>query len=109
VIAKSLSAMFVSIGLLVSPVAVSASATPAVPAQAKKCVKIKNMIGQNYQKAQDAWRAQGFFVIPAKDATGRGRLAFSDRNWVVLDQNPRGGTCASPEKGVQASIKKYTD
>lgn len=89
--------------------ALSANAAPALPAQAKKCVKIKNMIGQNYQKAQDVWRAQGFFVIPAKDATGRGRLAFSDRNWVVLDQTPKGGTCAATDKGVQASIKKYTD
>jgi len=78
-------------------------------AQAASCVKVKSVIGKNYQTAQDIWRAQGFAVLPAKDGKGWGRIAFIDSNWKVINQTPKAGTCAKKYSGVRATIIKYTD
>ncbi len=61
-----------------------------------------NMIGSNYQVAQDAWRAAGFTVLPAIDGTGAGRLPVIDANWIVTDQVVANGT-------VTATVVKYSD
>jgi hypothetical protein len=76
---------------------------------AAKCVKVKNVVGKNYQTAQDIWRAQGFSVLVAKDATGRGRLPWIDSGWFVTAQFPKAGVCAKKNSGVRATVKKYTD
>ena len=78
-------------------------------AQAASCVKVKSVIGKNYQTAQDIWRGQGFAVLPAKDGTGRGRSAWIDRNWYVIGQTPKAGSCVKKSSGVRATILKYTD
>jgi len=78
-------------------------------AQAASCVKVKSVVGKNYQTAQDIWRAQGFAVLPAKDGKGYGRLAWIDSNWKVIRQSPRAGTCVKKYSGVRATIIKYTD
>ncbi|MBJ7281402.1 MAG: PASTA domain-containing protein [Rhodoluna sp.] len=78
-------------------------------AQAATCVKVKSVIGKNYQTAQDIWRAQGFAVLPAKDGTGRGRSAWIDSNWFVTGQTPKAGSCVKKYSGVRATILKYTD
>ncbi len=76
---------------------------------AGKCVVLKNVVGKNYQKAQDIWRAQGFVVLPAKDATGQGRLPWIDSSWFVTAQKPSAGTCVKKNAGVRATVKKYSD
>lgn len=81
----------------------------AQSSQAASCVKVKSVIGKNYQTAQDIWRAQGFAVLPAKDGKGWGRIAFIDSNWKVINQSPKAGTCAKKYSGVRATIIKYTD
>lgn len=78
-------------------------------AQAASCVTVKNVVGKNYQTAQDIWRAQGFVVLPAKDGTGRGRSAWIDSNWFVTGQTPKAGSCVKKNSGVRATILKYTD
>jgi beta-lactam-binding protein with PASTA domain len=78
-------------------------------AQAASCVVVKNVVGKNYQTAQDIWRAQGFAVLVAKDGMGYGRLAWVDSNWKVIAQSPKAGTCAKKYSGVRATIIKYTD
>ena len=81
----------------------------AIPANAASCIKVKNVVGMNYQKAQDAWRAQSFAVLPAKDGKGLSRLSWSDKNWKVIAQMPKAGTCVKKNSGVRATIIKYTD
>jgi len=76
---------------------------------AKKCVVVKNMVGKNYQKAQDVWRAQTFVVLPAIDATGKNRLPWFDSNWFVVAQKPKAGKCIKRNSSIRASVKKYSD
>lgn len=79
------------------------------PVQAATCVKVANVVGKNYQTAQDIWRAQGFSVSPAKDGLGLGRLSWKDKNWKVTAQSPKAGTCVKKKSSVRATIVKYTD
>lgn len=79
------------------------------PVQAASCVKVANVVGKNYQTAQDVWRGQSFVVLPAKDGLGLGRLSWKDKNWKVIGQSPKAGTCAKKKSGVRATIVKYTD
>jgi len=81
----------------------------AQSAQAASCVVVKNAIGKNYQSAQDLWRGQGLAVLVAKDGLGLGRFAWIDRNWKVINQSPRAGTCVKKYSGIRATIIKYTD
>ena len=81
----------------------------AQSSQAASCVKVKSVIGKNYQTAQDIWRGQGFVVLPAKDGSGRGRSAWIDSNWFVTAQTPKAGSCVKKYSGVRATILKYTD
>ena len=81
----------------------------AQSSQAASCVKVKSVIGKNYQTAQDIWRGQGFVVLPAKDGSGRGRSAWIDSNWFVTAQTPKAGSCVKKNSGVRATILKYTD
>lgn len=89
-----------------------ASSTPTddvVPAPDPDVVIVADMVGQNYQDAQDVWRASGLVVIPAEDATGANRLPFVDSNWYVVAQSPTGGTEVPAGSSIQATVKKYTD
>lgn len=78
-------------------------------AQAASCVKVKSVVGKNYQTAQDIWRGQGLWVMPAKDGKGLSRTSWSDRNWKVIGQSPKAGTCVKKNSNVRATIIKYTD
>ena len=84
-------------------------ADDVVPAPEPDIVVVADMVGQNYQDAQDIWRASGLVVIPAEDATGANRLPFVDSNWYVVAQSPAGGTEVPPGSSIQATVKKYTD
>ena len=79
------------------------------PVEAASCVKVANVVGKNYQTAQDIWRGQGFSVSPAKDGLGLGRISWKDRNWKVIGQSPKAGTCTKKYSSVRATIVKYTD
>jgi hypothetical protein len=78
-------------------------------AQAATCIKVKSAIGKNYQSAQDTWRAQGLVVMPAKDGKGWGRTSWLDRNWKVVGQTPKAGSCVKKNSSIRATIVKYTD
>lgn len=84
-------------------------ADEVVPAPEPDIVVVTDMVGQNYQDAQDVWRASGLVVIPAEDATGANRLPFVDSNWYVVAQSPAGGSEVAPGSSIQATVKKYTD
>ena len=89
--------------------ATEAAPSDVAPAPEVDVVVVVDMVGQNYQDAQDIWRASGLVVVPAEDATGANRLAVLDSNWYVVGQSPAGGTEVPTGTSIQASIKKYTD
>jgi hypothetical protein len=72
-------------------------------------VEVGDGIGLDYQSAQDLWRAQGLFVLPAEDATGQDRIPFLDSGWVVLDQYPAAGEQVEAGSSITATVKKFTD
>ncbi|RVW06284.1 PASTA domain-containing protein [Rhodococcus spongiicola] len=45
----------------------------------------------NLQAAQDTIQEAGVFFSRSQDATGKGRMQISDRNWVVVEQSPAPG------------------
>ena len=55
-------------------------AESVAPAPEPDVIVVADMVGQNYQDAQDVWRASGLVVIPAEDATGANRLRSSSRS-----------------------------
>ena len=98
--------------MLTSPTQAEATEAPpsdVAPAPEADVVVVADMVGENYQDAQDVWRASGLVVVPAEDATGANRLAILDSNWYVVGQSPSGGTEVPTGTSIQASIKKYTD
>lgn len=99
-----------SLAILGSVVLLAGMTTLTVqPAQASKCIKVKSAVGKNYQAAQDTWRAQGLYVMPARDGKGWGRTSWLDRNWKVVGQIPKAGTCVKKNSDIRATIIKYTD
>ncbi|WP_068273647.1 hypothetical protein [Aldersonia kunmingensis] len=80
-----------------APVPQSASApTALMPA----------VLCMNLQAAQDAIQAAGVFYSRSEDATGKGRMQISDRNWVVVAQSPAPGI-AIDEGDAVLSVVKY--
>lgn len=85
------------------------SPSEVVPVPEADVVVVPDMVGQNYQDAQDMWRASGLVVMPADDATGANRLPVLDSNWYVVSQSPAGGTEVPNGSNIRATVKKYTD
>lgn len=97
-----------SVGPAEAPAPQQSSAAVA-PVPQSDVVVVADMVGQNYQDAQDVWRASGLVVVPAEDATGANRLPFIDSNWYVVGQSPEGGTEVPSGTSIMATVKKYTD
>lgn len=51
-------------------------------------------------------QAAGFYYLAEEDATGQGRLLINDRNWIVVTQQPKGGTRASADTTIILRSKK---
>ncbi|WP_410791725.1 PASTA domain-containing protein [Kribbella sp. C-35] len=67
---------------------------------------VPNVVGLNHQLAQDTMQAAGFYYLTEEDATGQGRLLINDRNWVVVSQEPAGGTRAASDTKIVLRSKK---
>jgi hypothetical protein len=67
---------------------------------------VPNVVGLNHQLAQDTLQAAGFYYLTEQDATGQGRLLINDRNWVVVSQQPAGGTRSAPGTKIILRSKK---
>ena len=70
---------------------------------------VPEVVGKNHQEAQDLLQAAGFYNLGEEDATGRGRKLLLDRNWVVVEQNPKGGTVLPTKERITLRSKKYDD
>jgi beta-lactam-binding protein with PASTA domain len=85
----------------------TAGTTAAAPKAAK--IEVPVGVGLDYQSAQDLWRAAGLHVAPAKDATGANRLPVIDSNWIVVSQDPKGGSTVEAGSFITATVKKDSD
>lgn len=88
---------------------VSAPVGSAQPSAARPSVQagvVPNVVGLNHQLAQDTMQAAGFYFLTEEDATGQGRLLINDRNWVVVSQQPAGGTHAPADTKIILRSKK---
>ena len=72
-------------------------------------IKVPDAVGMDYQTAQDLWRNAGLTVMPAEDALGLDRFPVIDSNWVVISQKPVGGSSATSDSTITATVKKFTD
>jgi hypothetical protein len=89
----------------------SPTATPKATVAVPKVNRgvVPNVVGMNHQLAQDTMQAAGYHNLTEEDATGQGRLLISDRNWVVVEQEPRPGTKAPSDKTIILRSKKISD
>lgn len=90
-------------------VTVTATQSSAEPSAVRPSVQVgvvPNVVGLNHQLAQDTMQAAGFYYLTEQDATGQGRLLINDRNWVVVSQQPAGGTRAAPDTKIILRSKK---
>lgn len=77
---------------------VSAGATPAT-------ALMPNVTCMNLQAAQDTIQKAGVFYSRSQDATGRGRMQVSDRNWVVVEQIPAPGASIGEGDAMLSAVK----
>jgi hypothetical protein len=68
---------------------------------------VPNVVCAELQDAQDALRAAHFFVLTSKDASGQGRMALVDRDWVVIAQSVRAGTSPGLTTHIELTVVKY--
>lgn len=80
--------------------------TGAAGTQPTVTATVTVVVGLNHQLAQDTMQAAGFYYLTEQDATGQGRLLINDRNWVVVSQQPAGGTRAAPDTKIILRSKK---
>ncbi len=83
--------------------------SPAPGATTESTVTVIDAIGKNYETAQGMWRGEGLHVLPATDALGLGRIPIIDSNWVVVNQDLKGGTRVSHGSFITATVRKYSD
>ncbi|MGW0246055.1 hypothetical protein ACWDYH_05380 [Nocardia goodfellowii] len=108
-----------------APVAAVASAAPSVPAAAITTpvasprvtaiapppttaaapVAMPSVVCLNLQAAQNAIQAAGVWYSRSTDATGRGRMQLSDRNWIVVAQSPAPGVLIGEGDAVLSVVK----
>ena len=82
--------------------------TSGNPSVAAKIV-VPNVVGKDLQFAQDTMQAAGLYHLTSHDSTGQGRSQVLDRNWVVTDQTPPGGSKVSDDQLIDLGARKFTD
>ena len=64
-----------------------------------------NVICMNLQEAQDKIQDHGVFYSRSRDATGRNRSQFIDRNWIVVKQSPAVGKTIGEGDAILSAVK----
>jgi beta-lactam-binding protein with PASTA domain len=64
-----------------------------------------DVICMNLQAAQDEIQDHGVFFSKSVDATGKGRRQILDRNWIVVDQDPKAGDKIGEGDAVLSVVK----
>ncbi|MGW5050769.1 PASTA domain-containing protein [Actinokineospora sp. NPDC004072] len=92
-----------------APVSVPEVPTLVPPSGSVQALPVPDVVGMEHQAAQDALQAAGFHYLTEEDATGQGRLLVSDRNWVVVAQDPPAGAVVPQSDKILLRSKKKTD
>ncbi|MEU8895538.1 hypothetical protein [Nocardia sp. NPDC048505] len=87
-----------------APPVVSSEARPPTT-QAATRVAMPSVVCMNLQAAQNAIQAAGVFYSRSTDATGKGRMQLSDRNWIVVSQSPSPGVLIGEGDAVLSVVK----
>jgi len=64
-----------------------------------------NVVCMNLQAAQDEIQDHGVLLSRSKDASGRNRSQFFDRNWVVVKQSPAPGKKIGEGEAMLSAVK----
>ena len=67
--------------------------------------RMPDVICMNLQAAQDEIQDHGVFFSKSVDATGNGRRQILDRNWIVVDQDPKAGEKIGEGDAVLSVVK----
>ena len=67
--------------------------------------RMPDVICMNLQAAQDEIQDHGVFFSRSVDATGKGRRQILDRNWIVVDQDPKAGDKIGEGDAVLSVVK----
>jgi hypothetical protein len=67
--------------------------------------RMPDVICMNLQAAQDEIQDHGVFFSKSVDATGKGRRQILDRNWIVVDQDPKAGDKIGEGDAVLSVVK----
>ena len=73
--------------------------------QAPEDFLMPNVICMNLQDAQDSIQDHGVFFSRSRDATGRNRSQFIDRNWIVINQSPAPGKKIGEGDALLSAVK----
>lgn len=68
--------------------------------------RMPDVICMNLQDAQDEIQDHGVLFSKSVDATGDGRRQILDRNWIVVDQDPKAGEKIGEGDAVLSVVKK---
>lgn len=79
---------------------------PPVPNRARPG-RMPNVMCFDLQEAQDTLQSAGFNTMASRDATGRGRRQFFDRDWTVTGQTPASG--GTYRKNTRVTLRVVKD
>ena len=83
----------------------SSSGANPLGGQAPEDFLMPNVICMNLQDAQDSIQDHGVFFSRSRDATGRNRSQFIDRNWIVINQSPAPGKKIGEGDALLSAVK----
>lgn len=72
-------------------------------------IAMPDVVGKSLQSAQNISQAAGLRHLKTRDTTGQNRQRLWDRNWVVTQQTPVGGTMVDDDHMIDLGAEKYTD
>ncbi|WP_072689831.1 PASTA domain-containing protein [Rhodococcus marinonascens] len=81
------------------------SVAPSTASTSTPVALMPNVTCMNLQAAQDTIQEAGVFYSRSQDATGKGRVQLSDRNWVVVEQNPAPGALIEEGDAMLSVVK----
>lgn len=101
----------VAVTATATPTATPTATAPAAPSSQVEepppdTAVVPDVVGLDHQLAQDTLQAAGYYLLTEEDVTGRGRLILWDRNWVVVEQSPAGGTAVPRDTTITLRSRK---
>ncbi|WP_187399620.1 PASTA domain-containing protein [Micromonospora sp. AP08] len=81
----------------------------STPAAGSPAAVLPDVTGERLSDGERMLRADGFLSVRAVDASGDGRTILEKGNWVVVRQDPPGGSALPPGLTVTLTVLRPTD